>query len=481
MVALARKAVALPLQRQRPILSDSIGLSEVLDAGMRFEASTFNIAARAARNKLSSSGHGLLPLHGNGGMAFEAHNAFRFRRIFVKPENGIPFLPSSEINSIRPRIERWLSRKLTKRLEDLIVRNYDVLISCSGSIGNIGLAGRRMAGLALSQDAIRVRIADEEVAGFVAAFLRTSYGRLQLQSVTYGSVIAHIEPEHLARVYVPSFHSRVQKQLGRVFLEATSKRDQANDLIDVAIAGIDRATGLPSFSAIENESRRLTNSICLAKLDGRFEGSFHDPAALALLSHLQNSSLKTIRLADSQLVKEIRPITKFRKRTYVEKGGIPLLSSKQLFQVDPIGIKRLAKGAHTKNLPEIALEPCMLAITCSGTIGRVQIIPKYMQDWTANQHSIRIVPVDEVKAGLLFAWLSSSYGQILIRRHSYGSVVPEIDKSMLGDVLVPMLRPSVEQEIANLVMRANQLRDEAWCAEEGVKEEIEARIGRKAA
>ena len=58
---------------------------------------------------------------------------------------------------------------------------------------------------------------------------------------------------------------------------------------------------------------------------------------------------------DRRVTKEIRPITKFRERTYVEKGGIPLLSSKQIFQIDPIDIKRLAKGAHTKDLPEIQL------------------------------------------------------------------------------------------------------------------------------
>ena len=34
------------------------------------------------------------------------------------------------------------------------------------------------------------------------------------------------------------------------------------------------------------------------------------------------------------------PITKFRKRVYVPKGGIPFLSSKQLFQIDPIDVKR---------------------------------------------------------------------------------------------------------------------------------------------
>jgi hypothetical protein len=43
-------------------------------------------------------------------------------------------------------------------------------------------------------------------------------------------------------------------------------------------------------------------------------------------------------------------------------------------QIDPVDVKRLAKGAHTKDLPEIALKKNMVTISRSGTIGRVQII-----------------------------------------------------------------------------------------------------------
>ena len=38
-------------------------------------------------------------------------------------------------------------------------------------------------------------------------------------------------------------------------------------------------------------------------------------------------------------------------------------------------VKALAKGAHTKDLPEIELRAGMVLVTCSGTIGKVQIVP----------------------------------------------------------------------------------------------------------
>ena len=479
MVARARTSPAHQPRWERQGLSDSVTLSEVIDAGLRFEASTFNIAARNVRDKLARCGYALQPLSGSGGLASEAHNAFRFRRIFVTENHGVPFLPSSEINSVRPRVERWISRKLTQRLDYLLIQRNDVLISRSGSIGNIGFAGRRMAGMALSEDAIRVRFADEEVAGYVAAFLRTAFGRLQLQSVTYGSVIVHIEPEHLARVSVPDLGASVRSKIGRTMIVATEKRDEANDLIDTAISKMDMATGIRPFSSIEREAGRLSNCVRLRELGGRFEGAFHDPVARAVKSSLDESAVDVVPLCDSGFIELIKPITKFRKRTYVETGGIPLLSSKQLFQIDPIDIKALAKGAHVKDLTEIALEPYMLIVTCSGTIGRIQIIPEYMRGWAANQHATRLVPVDRLRGAYLFAWLSSFYGQRLIHRHSYGSVVQEIDKNMIGAVPVPVVSGDAEREIAGPVLQANRLRDEAWTAEHDVIQDLVGRIERR--
>ena len=479
MVARSNTDVSNPRQWERDDLSDTVALSEIVGTGLRFEAATYNIAARRARERLADSGYRLRCLFGAGGLCKEAHNAFRFRRIFVDESNGVPFLTSSEINSIRPRVERWLSRKLTRRLEHLLIRRNDVLISCSGSIGNIGFAGRRIEGMALSQDAIRVRFDSDEAAGYVAAFLRTSFGRLQLQSVTYGSVIVHIEPEHPSHVQVPELGAGTVRAIGRVMLEATEKRDEANDLIDAAITTMESATTMSPFFSLEDDRVLISNSVLLSELNGRFEGAFHDRVTRALESALSESPVGVATLGDPMFLSLIRPITKFRKRTYVEDGGIPLLSSKQLFQVDPIGVKRLARGAHAKDLVEIALNPFMLIVTRSGTIGRVQIIPEYMNGWTASEHATRLVAVDRVKAAYLFAWLSSSFGQRLIRRHAYGSVVQEIDKDMIGSIPVPIVSQSVERQVAGPVLQANRLRDEAWRMEEAALRELVERIENK--
>jgi type I restriction enzyme, S subunit len=461
-------------------LSTTIKLSEIINAGVRLEASAFSIEAHNAVTALENSGLQLIPLYGEGGLCQEAHNAFRFKRIYVKSEQGIPFLSSSEIISLRPRIENYLSRKHTKNLDKLLIQKWDVLISCSGTIGNISLASERFAGKALSQHAIRLRASDPDIAGYVAAFLRSRYGRPQLTQATYGSVIVHIEPQHLERVLIPDLPPIRRIAIGRLMCKAGELRDEANQLLDEADRLLHEQLNLPYLKNIAPTG----NASAIAKIKasqwmGRLEGSFHDPVAIAAEKQLAELSVEVTTVGDSRVTKEIRPITKFRKRTYVEKGGIPLLSSKQLFQIDPIDIKGLAKGAHTKDLPEIQLKENMIAVTCSGTIGRVQIIPAYMAKWTANQHATRFLAAEGMNAGYLYAWLASDYGYCLITRNSYGSVILEVDKEMFSSVPIPLPEPKIRDEIGNLVLKANQLRDEAWRNEQDAITRLESWIANK--
>ncbi|MGL6337770.1 MAG: restriction endonuclease subunit S, partial [Waterburya sp.] len=420
------------------------------------------------------SGLDLIALYGEEGLCSEAHNAFRFKRIWVSSDRGIPFFKSTEITALYPQIAGFLSRKLTPRLNELFIKKWDVLISCSGTIGNVGLATETLTGKALTQDVIRLRSEDSDAAGYITAFLRSRYGRLQLTQATYGSVVVHIEPEHLERVLIPDLPPIRKIAIGRLMCEAGEHRDEANQLLDEADKLLHERLNLPYLNTLQSDIQGHTHTIIKAsQLAGRLEASYHNPLALQAEQQLQQLPIEITTVGDERITKEVRAITKFRKRVYVEHGGIPMLSSKQLFQIAPIGIKRLAKGAHTKDLPEIQLETNMVCVTCSGTIGRVQIIPAYMSQWTANQHATRFIAASDMNPGYVYAWLASDYGNLLITRCSYGSVILEVDLGMFSSVLIPLPNLTIINEIGNLVLQANQLRDEAWRKEQEAISQLE--------
>jgi type I restriction enzyme, S subunit len=468
--------VARAAPRKEHLASRSVGvrLSEVASASLRLEASAYALEARQAVAELHACPHPLKALLGETGLCQDAHNGTRFPRVYVGEANGVPFLSSSDIIGLRPERGNYLSRKHTPKLDLLTIQPWMVLVSRSGTIGNVSLASPRMADWALSEHAIRISATDRDTAGYVAAFLRSQWGRAQLTGMTYGSVVQHIEPQHLPHVLIPDLPAIRRIAIGRAFVDAALKRDEANHKLDEADALLCAALKLPPLPIPVKGP--VVSTIRAADWGTRLDASFHSPTARWVEKQLRATGVPIRPLSDKQLTTAINAVTKFRKRVYVPKGGIPLLSSKQLFQVDPIELKGLARGAHTDDMDEIALTPNTVAITCSGTIGRVQIIPAYMNGWAANQHALRVIAANDEQAGFLYAWLASAYGQSLITRYSYGSVILELDRHMVGGIPVPVLPDAKRKAIAALVLDANRLRDEAWGLEQGalkmLREEI---------
>lgn len=458
------------------LASRSVGvrLSEVINSDIRLEASAYALEARKAVAELNASPHPVRALLGNQGLCKDAHNGSRFSRIYVCEANGVPFLSSSDIIGLRPERGNFLSRKHTPKLAQLLIQPWTVLVSRSGTIGNVCLASPRMGGWALSEDAIRIAAEDQDTAGYITAFLRSQWGRDQLRGLTYGSVIQHIEPHHLKQVLAPDLPAIPRIAIGRAFVDAALKRDEANDKLDAANAQLCAALNLQALPEIT--SGPLVGTIRAAAWAGRLDASFHNPTAHWVEQQLRFSGLPVVALNDERVTKAIRAVTKFRKRVYVPKGGIPLLSSKQLFQVDPIELKGLARGAHTDDMEEIGLKPNLVMVTCSGTNGRIQIVPAYMEGWGASQDAIRIEGANDEWAGFVYAWLSSDYGQSLLLRHQYGSVITHLDREMLGSVPVPLLPDAERNAIAALVLQANRLRDEAWNLEQGALKSLRLEI-----
>ena len=459
-------------------LSTTVRLAEIARGSWRLDAGAYSVTARNAAAAVRASGlphASLFEKDGAGGIAEESHNAFQFARTYVEPEHGVGFLSGADIIKLDPSPKKWVSKKRTPKLEQLLVRRGDVLVTCSGTIGNVALAGDDLTDLALTQDVIRIRVGGGDRAGFVAAFLRGRYGRPQLTGAAYGSVITHIEPHHLARVVTPETQPMLAARYGRPMVEATSDRDAANRLFREARAALRDDLGLPPFREFRRSVDAGRRTVRARDLADRFEARYHAPLPAAVEAAVQSGRRAVVPLGELPGV-ETWAVTKFRKRTWVKRGGIRLLGGKEMLQYDPIKVKRIASKAHEKDMSEIGLREGLICVTRSGTIGRVMIVPKYMADWAISEHAQRIWTADEADRGVLFAWLSSDYGRALVNRLIYGSVIREIDLEMLRSVLVPRPSPPVAADIGAKVAEGNRLRDRAWRAEREAIEGLEELI-----
>ncbi len=457
--------------KEAPLKWCSVTLSDVVSKGKRLEASVFDVEAKQAYDIIKNGKYACMPIYGENGFVKKAHYGNRLKRNYVSKttDNVKGFIGSSEMLDIYPSPQKYMIDD--QRTQNLHIIPQTVLLSRSGTIGNVAFCNDTLSGFLVSEHAIRLECA--EYAGYLYAYLKTRVGKLLVCSNNYGAVIQQIEPEHLAAVPIPNASTAIKQKIHTLIVESYRLRDESNELIDEATKLLIAELHLPKINEFDvkrfkNDAPVETFNIKLSQLSGRVDASYHVPIVAAMVEHLRKYAEVVITVGDSRISKDV-VLPGRLKRVYVDKGyGRIFIGGKQLGELDPSNKKFLSLTHHGDRIAkQLELHENMTLITCSGTIGKVALVGKQWESWTANQHIIRIVPADDSIAGYLNVFLSSEYGHELITRYTYGSVVDEIDDNHVRQIPFPLLKnKEVQLKINELALEANQKRYEAYVLEQ---------------
>lgn len=445
----------------------SIPAQEVIENDYRLEASVYGIEGRQAREDLKKCKWPLSNLCGDEGLSTSYYGP-RFKRVYVE-KSAFPLYQPAQINDLYPRPYRYISASTQTDIDALRVKKGQVLLTFSGTIGNCAYVRNTLDGLVFSHDVIRIQ--PKEQGGFIYAFLKTEIGSAIINTSNYGAVIQHIEPAHLSQIHIPNPPFDLKQEIHNSIDKSFALRDESNRLMDEAQALIKDALQLPSIEKLQKQAEQFDNSIealnfivSSDELDGRLDASYHVPVVRTIEQRLKKKAKRLLKVGNRHISQEVIFPGRF-KRVYVEEGnGVIFIGGKQIGQLDPNNKKYLSLKRHADRIrDQLTLRENMVAITCSGTVGKVAIIPKHWDGWTANQHIVRISPSNNEIAGYLYAWLSSDYAYPLIRRYIYGSTIDEIDDKQVSQITIPLLRDEgVQAEINNKVLQANRKRTEAY-------------------
>lgn len=383
-----------------------------------------------------------------------------------------PFFLPSQMTDIYPKPDKYISALTRCSIEELRLKTGDILLTRSGTIGSVTLVSKTLEGTVFSDDVIRITTKREIDAGFLYAFLKSLTGNTILQTNKYGSVITHIEPEHLAGIPVPNPPDNIKRRINNLIIRSFELRDTSNELIDKAVSLLVAELQLPpipEFKTKQFDKKTDVDNymVKLSNLSGRLDGSYHVPIVNAITGHLRKFAAEVITVGDERISKNIILPGRF-KRIYVEEGqGRVFFGGKQLFELDPSNKKYLSSAKHSRRIKEqLELQENMILITCSGTIGKVTLVPRHWNHWAANQHIIRVIPATNELVGYMFIFLSSDYGYHLIKKYTYGSVVDEIDDNHVSQIPFPLLKnKSIQTKINEFALEANRMRYEAYKAE----------------
>ena len=457
----------------------TVGVREVFEKGYRLEASVYSNDSRQARKDLEQCKWDVV--HLGDEFIEDAFYLGRFKRIYVTEKDGVPFILPSQITEVHPKANKFISSTTNIDIESTRVKKGQVLLTRSGTIGVVSYVSKTLENQSISDDVIRIET--RPYSGYIYAYLKSKIGRLLIETNNYGSVIKHIEPEHLNHIPIPNPPPILKQTIHNLIEDSFKLRDESNELMDEAQALLKEALHLPDVEELQAEqvdqkAGMLNYSVPLSALGNRLDASYHVPTVQAIEQHLQKTAKEIVRIGDSRISQSVILPGRF-KRVYVEEGsGIVFFGGKQIYELDPSNKKYLSVSQHGDRIKnQLTLRENITMITCSGTIGKVTIVPKHWDGWTANQHIIRVVPTNNEIAGYLYAWLSSDYASPLITRHTYGAVVDEIDDKQVLDTAIPLLHDeNTQREINNKVLTANKKRAEAYDLEQEALTVLEEQV-----
>ena len=155
--------------------------------------------------------------------------------------NLIPFLTANAALELRRFSIKWMDpAKASKQqliyMNMLKVKEGDILISRSGTIGKVTYATKRLSeDFLISDDLVRVRVKDVKLRAYLLAYFMSKTALNLMLLDEYGSVQQHLQPRHIQQMIVPVpedwYLAKDMIDAGNAFIDAMEKMSDADNMV----------------------------------------------------------------------------------------------------------------------------------------------------------------------------------------------------------------------------------------------------------
>lgn len=374
-----------------------------------------------------------------------------FTRVFVKDaEHGVPYITASDMTKASIDSGKFISKKQAKKLKRLMLNSGWILISCSGTLGNVVYTSDLFKNTFATHDLIRLIPDDKKLpSGFLYAYLASKDGYTLLTQSGFGGVVKHINSEHVTNIPVPIFPESKQNEIHNLIVESANLRVEANRLLEEAKILLEKEINIhfqkESFKIGSNNIKDIFSSL-QCRLD--------PPALISngveTINKLKNKGIVFKALSECNTY-VYRP--GIFKRSYVEKG-YPYIKGSELFDNNPFRRCQYLSNTKTPFVEQMLLKENQILITCAGSCGQIKLITKEFEDKGAigSQDIIRVEAKDTLfTTEYLFIYFQIPFVFDYIQSMKYGSVIERIEPFHVESIPIFVPSKEVSQEITDKI------------------------------
>jgi type I restriction enzyme M protein len=401
----------------------------------------------------------------------ESFGAYALTNEFAYVDEGIPFLRCLNIKNGFTDFSDVLYVPETARslLAKSEVKAGTVLLTMSGSVGNATVALPSWNyPINSNQDIAKITPQPGVNPYFLAAFIGSSYGRIQMARLPVGSVQQHIFLWMIERLVIARFSPKFELAIGNVVQTAYTTEGSSVEQISIAEQKLLRAINLENWQPPNPLS--YTRSSAEAFAAGRFDAEHFKPKFAELIAYIENTG-NAARLGSLLAVND-----RGNQPEYAETG-LPVVNSKHIANNDVrldsdnrVGLASCAK---------VLIEPgdVLMNGTGVGTIGRSA---PYLHAGKAipDNHVTILRPKNTVVDPVyLSVFINSLAGQLQVEQRLHGSSGQiELYPTDIAEFTIWLAPKAIQEEIRQAVENGFAAKQRATQLLEAAKRAVEIAI-----
>ena len=360
----------------------------------------------------------------------------------------------------------------------------DVLVTKDGTIGIAAVVPASLPEFNIFVSLIKIRPKPIISPHYLAAFINSELGQLQIKQQVKGAAITHIHLEDMRRIRVPLPPRSLQDQIAQVMQEAYGDRqkklEEAKELLSSSSRVVLEELGLE----ISELKDKKYFTVSIGKMaGGRFDLDLYNTCYTGLIELLQekfDANLISLKTISHRITSGATPLGS----KYFEVG-IPFLRVQNLNDDGEIDFDNclFVSEDFAKTLKRATIQNGdILLVIVGATIGKSAVVKDIKPPLVINQAlaRIRIHEAVDLLPDFLQAFLSSPAGQIQISALKRPVAQGNLNLTETGQILVPMIPLDQQEKVISRMQiyrsEAKRLRLEAEAVVTTAKARVERMI-----
>jgi type I restriction enzyme S subunit len=397
-------------------------------------------------------------------------------------DEGIPFLRVQNVQEYGVDLTKdtkYISHEYHEQLEKSQLQPDDLLLTTKAVIGVAAVVDEGLGECNMSQNLVRIRLADGINPSYLAVFLNSRLGRTQTETASTGPNQKYLNFGRIRDLIITLPPRPIQDQIAAIMQEAYATRQAMLAEAEALREGVDEYVlselGI-EWNVIPDVRRFVVSSKEL--LGGRFDAGHQSPQAEQALELLKESGHTVVELGD--IIEVIHYGASIKNKYFDE--GIPFIRIGNLKpnELDISDIVFLSESVR-KQIGKAFVEAGDLLMSRSGSVGIVACVPPDADGFAFGSYQIKFrLKAETAKPEYIAYVLNSPLGIAQTQQQKTGAVQMNITIPGIKAIRVPIPDSSVQEHIVqaadNRRLRAAELQCEAEAVITRAKVKVEGMI-----